>query len=75
MSRSLVPELHRKGCRVGEQHSVLNLQLLPSCPLLGADHLPCEKQLECLSGISVDAVINAVKKQLQQNGINRCPLF
>lgn len=50
----------------GDQHSVLNLQLSCSpCTLFGTTPA-CKKQVACLSGISVDAVFNAVKKQLRQ---------
>lgn len=69
------PGIAQKWAPRGEQHSVLNLQLSCSpCTLFGTTP-PCVNQLKCLSGISVDAVINAVKKQLQQNGIKRCPPF
>lgn len=64
------PGIAQKWAPRGEKHSVLNLQLPCSpCTLFGTTP-PCGKQLACLAGISVDAVINAVKKQLQQNGNN-----
>jgi ADP-heptose:LPS heptosyltransferase len=63
------PGISEKWAPRGEQHSVLNLQLPCSpCTLFGTTP-PCKKEQACLSGISVDAVMNAVKKQLQQNGI------
>jgi ADP-heptose:LPS heptosyltransferase len=63
------PGIAEKWAPRGEQHCVLNLQLPCSpCTLFGTTP-PCEKQLACLSGVSVDTVFNAVKKQLQQNGI------
>ena len=59
----------KKWSPCGERHIVLNLQLPCSpCTVFGTTP-PCKKQLACLSGISVDAVINAVKKQLGKNGI------
>lgn len=64
------PGIVQKWAPRGERHSVLNLQLSCSpCTLFGTTP-PCAKQLACLSGISVDAVFYAVKKQLKQNGID-----
>lgn len=66
------PGIAQKWAPRGERHSVLNLQLSCSpCTLYGTTP-PCAKELACLSGISVDTVFNAVKKQLIQNGIDRC---
>ena len=63
------PGIAQKWAPRGEGHIVLDLQLPCSpCTLFGTTP-PCKKQLLCLSGISVDTVINAVKKQLQQIGI------
>ena len=64
------PGIAQKWAPRGKQHNVLNLQLSCSpCTLFGTTP-SCENELACLSGISVDAVMNAVKKQLQQNGID-----
>jgi len=64
------PGIAQKWAPRGEGHSVLNLQL-PCSPCTFFGTTPsCKKKLACLSGISVDAVIQAVKKQLLQNGIN-----
>jgi ADP-heptose:LPS heptosyltransferase len=64
------PGIAQKWAPRGERHSVLNLELPCSpCTHFGTTP-PCKKQLACLSEISVDAVLNAVKKQLQQNGID-----
>lgn len=67
------PGIAQKWGPRGEEHRVLNLQLPCSpCTIYGTTP-PCKRQSACLSGISVDAVINAVKKQLNKIGIDRCP--
>ena len=64
------PGIAQKWAPRGDGHSVLNLQLPCSpCTLFGTTP-SCKKKLACLSGISVDAVIQAVKKQLLQNGVD-----
>lgn len=64
------PGITQKWAPRGEQHSILNLQLPCSpCTLFGTTP-SCNQQLACLSGISVDEVIKAVKKQLLPNGID-----
>lgn len=64
------PGIAQKWAPRGARHSVLNLQLSCSpCTLFGTTP-PCTKDLACLSMISVDAVFYAVKKQLQENGID-----
>lgn len=60
------PGIARKWAPRGERHTVLNLQLLCSpCTLFGTTP-PCPKQVQCLDGISVGAVVAAVIKQLDK---------
>lgn len=55
----------------GDRHRVLQLHL-PCSPCTSFGTTPiCTNHVACLTGISVDTVSNAVKKLLQQNGMNR----
>lgn len=64
------PGIPKKWGPQGGQHLILNLHL-PCSPCTCYGTTPdCRYQAECMNGISVDAVICAVKKQLIQDGID-----
>lgn len=66
------PGIARKWAPRGARHTVLNLHLPCSpCTRFGTTP-PCPKQVACLDGIGINAVVSAVKKQLQMNGCAGC---
>lgn len=66
------PGIARKWAPRGARHTVLDLHLPCSpCTRFGTTP-PCPRQVACLDGIGVDAVVAAVIKQLDKDGSKEC---